>query len=688
MCVCVCTYIYITKMEPTERIRNVFKFSAESLPPEKPDDKPIRICSSTFIASRDLKRCSRCQTTWYVNAAEQRKHWRLHKRCCKPLTHLESRKISECTSASSMYRSIIEGLPLGNHKTAAQLKRLREIFDNNEDDEGEEAHGELGYEMHTRMRGYTFYSGDWGMEKLWACPGVTQFLLCDWDAISAEQKHLTTYFPRGRPSSEYLQLYGSEFFSEKALLELEKYDNAEEAKPWGRTPGSYRFCWLAFNLLMGSAMRSQASNSSIHDGLGEIRKEKLLAFAASKRIIDLWCNKNVRRSCGDAMSPAVSFTFMFIGREGNPSTFNLFLEAEQKPGTAFKFNSLWPEKIVCAALGEFADGGAAKGYAKEILVMTCKMLDVESHNPAMLESMYDSSTRIFFPQMAYDLAKALKEDTQDGGMFDNTVLPLNECKTLLNIACGYKNISTKLFMWEYMANGNWEALGHDYEIRAFFYSLIRKCTDRHCKIILGKLGSVASNDTERTQSSIQKLPLDLLHHICLFACNPNAIDIYAHLKAWDKIPCPRSLQDRATTYDPEEMALARQKFSCRKVVMPPKLYEDWNESFGYETPEQKVERLAKARLRSIEYMRECDQYDFSKKQYMNLIKTMDEKECIEWILSQKEWFSLSQKKLVKMEEGTFTTDMIEHWTIEKLRSTIKKITGCVKWKQNDQPQKP
>ena len=73
---------------------------------------------------------------------------------------------------------------------------------------------------------------------------------------------------------------------------------------------------------------------------------------------------------------------------------------------------------------------------------------------------------------------------------------------------------------------------------------------------------------------------------------------------------------------------------------------------------------------------------------MNLIKTMDEKECIEWILSQKEWFSLSQKKLVKIEEGTFTTDMIEHWTIEKLRSTIKKITGCVKWKQNDQPQKP
>ena len=183
------------------------------------------------------------------------------------------------------------------------------------------------------------------------------------------------------------------------------------------------------------------------------------------------------------MSPAVSFTFAFIGRGGNPHTFNLFLKAEQKPGTAFKFSSLWPEKIVCAALGEFADGGAAKGYAKEILVMTCKMLDVESHNPAMLESMYDSSTRIFFPQMAYDLAKALKEDTQDGGMFDNTVLPLNECKTLLNIACGYKNISTKLFMWEYMANGNWEALGHDYEIRAFFYSLIHKCTDRHCKII-------------------------------------------------------------------------------------------------------------------------------------------------------------------------------------------------------------
>ena len=52
--------------------------------------------------------------------------------------------------------------------------------------------------------------------------------------------------------------------------------------------------------------------SSVHDGRGTVRKESLVAHAASKRILELWCNKHVRLSCGDAMAPAVSFTLSFL----------------------------------------------------------------------------------------------------------------------------------------------------------------------------------------------------------------------------------------------------------------------------------------------------------------------------------------------------------------------------------------
>ena len=104
-----------------------------------------------------------------------------------------------------MFDEILTGMPKGNHKTAVQLRRLRDLFDTDEDTDDDQ--GNLDMKMQGIMRGLLFSQRDWGVQKLWACPGITQFLLHDWDAISVEQKLMMGCFPHGRPSDDYLEQY-------------------------------------------------------------------------------------------------------------------------------------------------------------------------------------------------------------------------------------------------------------------------------------------------------------------------------------------------------------------------------------------------------------------------------------------------------------------------------------------------
>ena len=301
-----------------------------------------------------LKICSRCRATWYVDQKAQKAHWPLHKKSCKKITSKEANDLAACYNANRIFLAITRALPRGgNHLTAAQFRRIREIFDDGEDDG--EGHEELDMNMQSFMRGLLFSHQDWGAERLWACPGMTQFMLKEWDAIRAEKKILLEHFPRGRPTSEYVKALGKTRFSSAQLAAISHFDAAENRCM--QAPGSYRFCWLAFNLLMATAMRSQPSMSSVHDGRGTVRKESLVAYAASKRILELWCNKHVRRSCGDAMAPAVSFTLSFLQDE------DLFLSLSYCPPESRVF----PEGLVCAALAEFAQHGASKSYARKIL---------------------------------------------------------------------------------------------------------------------------------------------------------------------------------------------------------------------------------------------------------------------------------------------------------------------------------
>ena len=685
--------------------------------------KPIRICSATFVPGRNHKRCSRCKAVWYINSAEQKKHWHLHKRSCKLLSTKELETINECTSGRTLFNEILTGMPKGNHKTAAQLRRLRDLFDSGEDTDDNQ--GDLDMNMQGRMRGLLFSQRDWGVQKLWACPGITQFLLHDWDAISVEQKLMMGCFPRGRPSDDYLEQY-RHLYSTTQLRDLKKYDKMED-RNWGNSPGSYRFCWLGFNLLMASAMRTQRTMASPHDGTGTIRKEnRALAFAISKRIMDLWCNPNVRRSCGDAMSPAVSFTRSFITDQ------DCFLCLRSDDAHS-PWGQLWPSRVVSAALGEIADRGAATKYAAKILTDASQLLKQKLMDKKMAWGMEQAC---YYPHMAYDLAQALIDDRQDEeadkpkkkdpySVLDGEKIPLLASQHLLNVACGGDNIQVKLLVWNFIAENQWTKLGWDYDIRAFFRSLVLRSKRRYAKIIDGK----HQGTRKEYHVTIQTLPDVVLNMIYTYACNPNAINMYTEIKKWKDIPTPRQLQDKAAeetalkdydtflknfslasvhtncddvggkastavvSIDTNGMNLAREKMSCLKIVMPRKVYNDWNISFGFEETNQREERFMKRRERDITQMKKCassddgKQWSWERDKFPALIDTMSKEECQVWVSTQREfWSNRNPKGLIKMEKNDFfTTEMIDEWGLPVLRGVMKKIVGCTKWKVGDHP---
>ena len=78
----------------------------------------------------------------------------------------------------------------GDHLTAARFRRLREILDAGDDDPND-PDDPIGFEdeldMKMQSSAGSGFPQDWGAERLWAYPGMTQFMLKEWDAIRAEK---------------------------------------------------------------------------------------------------------------------------------------------------------------------------------------------------------------------------------------------------------------------------------------------------------------------------------------------------------------------------------------------------------------------------------------------------------------------------------------------------------------------
>ena len=165
----------------------------------------IRVCYASLVsepgsADGALKRCTRCKTALYATRELQREHWSIHKRVCR----VPNRGVASGLSFREVYRRVVVSLKAGGDADlAVLLARLVHLWEHQEDDDGME---EAEMKLHTIGRGYIFAQLDGLSKRLWACPGMPEFLLAGEDLLSPIERRKAEFFPLGMPSYEAAEL--------------------------------------------------------------------------------------------------------------------------------------------------------------------------------------------------------------------------------------------------------------------------------------------------------------------------------------------------------------------------------------------------------------------------------------------------------------------------------------------------
>jgi hypothetical protein len=496
-------------------------------------------CAATFQPGTALRRCSRCGDCWYASADAQRAHWRLHKAECRPLTEAERVAIAGATDLTSLWREIRGTLPCGTRKTAPLLRRLRALLDAGDRPDDLD---DLEMEMHATGR-MLLFRGDAGQTaKLWACPGMADIFLGE-DMLSLSCRKIRAVFPLGLPSGQYIEhcLAGQAKQDAKQL-------NREDEDAWHlRRPGSCYYCHLYINLLLSAAVRATRVGmaSSVHDGDGTLQAGPL-AEAAQKKALALWCDPEVRRSCGDAIAPVVSFAKVVVSAWSPAGPLGA-------PGSAV---ALVLDRVVLAATGEMQERGIGQDYACSILGAINAMGKTLPEVWAEVWAAVGAQRRA---RLAHGLAAALHGTGPKDGDDDMDVVPRGLYGEILEAVCGAGG-ATRLEVCEAVATGEMAAPGLQDKIRAFFRYVQRRCV----------------RTVEEGGVRESRIAPDLVANIYA-GSEPTSLNMLDALEAWKTLRFPRQL----TPEDGAEAAAgATEHMLCYKLVMDPALYAEWSSFFA------------------------------------------------------------------------------------------------------------
>lgn len=156
------------------RYCNVTFVKEGSVPPDSSDGVPIK-----------LLRCSRCQLTFYRGKEEQRSHWRIHKKVCKPTSQDETARVGNM----SMDEAASELMGLMRNQSFKEgtiwvllMQRIYQIF-RTSNDRSECFNEEIisntiaGTGMILSCARQLSFTSNSNMELLWAIPNFANFLL-------------------------------------------------------------------------------------------------------------------------------------------------------------------------------------------------------------------------------------------------------------------------------------------------------------------------------------------------------------------------------------------------------------------------------------------------------------------------------------------------------------------------------
>ena len=102
----------IEEKEERERVAKKKRVNAEyaALAAAARFDPPEKVCAATGVVTGDLRRCARCQRTYYSSREAQKAHWPFHKHTCKAATDAEINEIRAAPLAVAAARALHLGV--------------------------------------------------------------------------------------------------------------------------------------------------------------------------------------------------------------------------------------------------------------------------------------------------------------------------------------------------------------------------------------------------------------------------------------------------------------------------------------------------------------------------------------------------------------------------------------------------
>ena len=363
--------------------------------------------------------------------------------------------------------------PTGSPELYYILKRLRQLYDEKADDSSESA-----YILHSVARGLIMHPSDTLMLSMVASPHMANFLFGDEEDLLNEKTRLVKLQlakTNGRPTEEYIEAIEDVEAREELRKICDTYDELDSS--WGE-PSSMSFCYTYFNLIVACAIHCQRSHSSVHDGLGRLRggdprsksPVSLMATAALRRAMELWTNKHVLASCGDAMAPAASLAMTAVqhyeklGILGGPTC----REYEIVPGLQF-------DSAVITCIGELLERAGSRQYSGKLLKDMGEK--VEQFSFAWNELPIDRRAAVALAIVKYIMEDDGDDDDDFGMGFSNIEMPSASVNKIFQVMCAASDPKLRKDVLHKAADdGEYigpDAAGQNVQTRAFIYYLIR-----------------------------------------------------------------------------------------------------------------------------------------------------------------------------------------------------------------------
>lgn len=490
-----------------------------------------RVCYYTFVTEEEhgktLLRCSRCQRAFYVSREAQKEHWKYHKGTCrrvdaealemivsydlKELQNMFGNLLAQCSGIRGQITSK-DGVASVIFPIVVRISELMRAQDSYSADAGNHLHG--------ICRTYIFCADDKVSWRIWGIPGMTQFLLYGEDLLTENIRKRRDYFDDGLPSTEYIDLVLERDDPELAKRARKLHEEEDAVDLWSGVNGAMEFCYLYFNLILCAAVRAGKSSCSIHDGDGNIRQIGKLPEVATRRALELWSNKLVMESCGDAMAPGASIGVTAMNKWcPNEKELSVEFDGELAPGLTF-------DAAVICALKEFDESGAALQYTQLLM----KKPEVKSL------VIWDSITMIRRARVCLAIISFLMNNPMGATTgFSDQRFSNDVWYQILDAAVG--SGVRKLSVWEMAANHSClgpKGMGLNDDVRAFFHFLIR----RH----------------EREE---------------------NVRNVKGLLVAWNATPDLPSAKPKTES----QMRSATEKLKCLELAQGPLIHADWLKYF-------------------------------------------------------------------------------------------------------------